>query len=140
LLLFFKKEDSSCFSEKKKQKTFMSYAASLWVAVWLAVAVQVGAGAVAQAEADPALAAATIFCHGGQDHGQHHAPLHRHLVDQGILRSSVGALQALAVLESAPCLPAPSFARTGRAEPMQARAPPARSLRAFDARGPPIPV
>ncbi len=134
LLLFFKKEESF-FSEEKKQKTFTSSAASRWMAVWLAVAVWVGAGAVVPAEADPALAAATIFCHGGKAQGQHHTPLHRHMAEPAIVQANVAALQP-----SAPYLPAPSATRLRNGAPMQARAPPGYSLRAFQARGPPIPV
>jgi hypothetical protein len=127
------------FSEEKKQKTFMSSAASAWLAVWLAVAVLLGAGG--QAEGDPAvsaLAAATVFCHGGADKGQHHAPLHRHMADPAIVQAQLAALQILAVPEPAPCLPAPSVGRVERAGPMQARAPPGRGQRAFHARAPPV--
>jgi hypothetical protein len=133
--------ESLFFSEEKKQKTFMSSAASAWLAVWLAVAVLLGAGG--RAEADPAasaLAAATIFCHGGADQGQHHAPVHRHVADPAIVQASLAALHTLAVPESAPCLPTPSVGCALRAWPVQGRAPPGYDLRAFFARGPPIPV
>jgi hypothetical protein len=135
------REERLFFSEEKKQKTFMSSAASAWVAVWLAVAVLLGAGG--RAEADPAvsaLAAATIFCHGGAETGQHHAPLHRHVADPAIVQASLAALQALVVPEAAACLPAPSVGCALRAGPAQARAPPGYGLRAFYARGPPISV
>jgi hypothetical protein len=113
------------------------------VVVALALACQISAGAAVPAQ-DAAEAQAklvsdvAVFCQSGARPGKHDgAPAHRQVPDHALCRALSVHGHAVAVLDRAPLLRLPSMARTGQTRLPAARAPPAREIAAFDARGPP---
>jgi hypothetical protein len=128
LVLFFKKEQSFLFPERKRPGRFMSSLLRLVVA--LALAAQLGAGATA---AQPsALETAMVLCHGAAPHAPHHVVYHH--VEAALAEATATALQA-----GAPSLPAPAWVRLASPRIQQPRAPPARAAPPFLATGPPVP-
>jgi hypothetical protein len=117
-----------------------------FLALVLALACQIGFGAVAQPDGGAArdlvaLDAAMVFCHAGHAKGSDDTPPLRHdLADAALVAASLASADSVAVLGAALCLPTPPCRAIGRTDIAQARGPPARYASSTYPRGPPGPV